>query len=350
MNKNGDTIGIMTAADIARAKGASDVFEFTYDHADVAQTFVFDRNDWGLSRGASVDVSDAVRPTNEFGGLWEASITLLHLDAYSSAHVSWEGSGFIAEYTVNGGANTMPIPESGVITLPPGADFDIRATWLDGTGELTKLTVQVLKTDTINSTGSRVGTFTGDAITDEGLILRNASLVIPASTLPDAPTVGTIEFWARADQSIDTDWVSFFEYLGWGVAGWVGYYNTPDFEDNHWQAQFAAVYVDGLAVPNNSTDFVLTDPLGWHHWVVVSDTAVNDAFGIGGTATHEATGDTSVRHLALYPQRMTAAEAQALYAAQNPTPIRIDDPGTITVTEHSPATDIYAYAWSVVTR
>jgi hypothetical protein len=347
----------MTPAEIALAKGASDVWEFTYDRADVAQTFVFDSNDWGLHIGDGVDISDAVRPglaadgETSTPGTWIASVTLFHLETFASAHVTWEGSGLTVEYSLDNETWTA-ISQKGVVALDGDADFDIRVTFaggvVDDPAALTRLTVYVMKTDTVYSTGSRHGTFTADAMTDEGLILRDGGLLIPASTLDPAPTVGTIELWARVDQAYDDGWVSFLEYLNWTAGGWIGFYNDGSSTVNHWQADnVTAVYVDGVEVASNSSEFTLSPPLGWHHWVMVSDAAINNDLGIAMSPTDgQGRGDVAISHVALYPQRMTATEASNLYKAQDPVPVRVDDAATVTVTEHS--TDIYAYNWSLV--
>jgi hypothetical protein len=541
----------MTPADISRAKGASDVFEFTYDNADVAQTFVFDKNDWGLSLGAGVNVTDAVRPAtdptgpifredwssgvidpakwqtfgstqcsivgnrlafstgattsdyariegiqtldltnssvsfsiddtnltsgsheahfnvghlgvgdfatvlvipggliarsyvgfsatatfieapmtpgkhfyrirhaggqniawdyspdgvawtqfdmkpvtwditavnlglmvghwqNETGpvtvyyddivfntpgadvslaGTWTASVTLFHLDVFSSAHVTWEGTNLTMEYTLNG-TTWLPLTINTAVNLAGDPDFDIRATFAGGVlndpAELVSVTIQVLKTDTIRSTGSRSGTFTADAMTDEGLVVRGGSLIVPASTLTPAPTVGTVEIWARSDTNADTDYASLFEYSPYSGNGWIGWYHISTFSpDNVWQVGDAAVYVDGVLKPlplvggTQSADFILSP--GWHHFVVVSATAVNLPFGVGNNVSGTSPTDITVGHLALYPQRMTASDAAALYAAQSPVPVRIDDTSAISVTQAADSLDIYAFSWSVI--
>lgn len=327
----------MTPAEISRARGA-EVFEFTYDRADVAQTFVFDKNDWGLYLGNGVDVSDAVRPgldadgTTSTPGTWTASVTLFHLDTFSSAHVVWEGSGFTVEYTLDG-TTWLPLSQRGVVNLAGDPDFDIKVTFAGGvvedTAALTRLSVYALKTDTIRSTGNRTATFTADAITDEGLVISDGILSIDPDGLTPVSNVGTVEFLARRDET----GVATYMYNG-SSSKFLGYFNLT----NNLASSGVTAYVNGALASDNDNVYPAHQ---FHHYVVVFDTLLNEVIRIAED------GDVTLSHLALYPTQFTAAEVAALYAAQSPAPVRVDDSSDVRVTETNPATEIYAYAWSV---
>lgn len=340
----------MTPYEISEAKGAGDLFTFSYDYVDVAQTFVFDSSDWGLYTATNVDASDALRPSLEDDGLtslagsWTCSITLFHLDTFSSAHVEWEGSGFTVEYTLDGTTWTA-LALHGMIPLSGDPDFDIRVNFAGGvesdTAALTSLTVHVLQTDKLfPSRGERFGVFTTDPITDEGIVLKTGKLDIAADANPDTPrSVGTVEFWARLD-SINGAWNSVIQWAG-GTLAEIGFDNTGALYKD---VNTPVVIIDGAAVVNTANYYLDGE---FHHFVLAK-TPVNSQIVLGAYLAGTNSSNMTVSHLAFYPQQMTLAEAQDLYAAQNPTPYRVDDSTGITLTESSPATDIYAYSWSVV--
>lgn len=333
----------MTPLDIAQAKGA-DAFVFDYAHADVAQTFVFDGGNWGnfMTEGY-LSVADVISPDvgddgKSLAGTYIASVTLFHLDAFSSAHVSWEGSGFVVEYSLDGVVWTQLV-QDGAITLNADADFDIRARFLGGVendaAQLTRFTVVVMKTDTITSDKGRTGVYTADLFTDEGMVIRDGGLL---SVMPDVavpPVVGAFEFIARFDNI--TQWGAIFETEGsWSGIG----------TDHRFYWGDATVLIDGELAETHSD--LYTDG-EFHHFVYIPDNgAMNRWFSVGVSGDGQNRQNMTISHLALYPQVMTLEEGQALYDAQDGITFRVDDPGTFTVTEPASPTDIYAYAWSVI--
>jgi phage tail protein X len=57
--------------------------------------------------------------------------------------------------------------------------------------------------------------------------------------------------------------------------------------------------------------------------------------------------DMTVGHLAFYDYALTAGQVAALYNSNiGAAALQIIDNGTVTVTEITPATDIYAYTWT----
>lgn len=315
----------MSATDISRLKGG-DPFLFDYAHADVAQTLVFDENNWGLYKAENVSLTDAIRPDNDddgnsLPGVWTASVTTAHLTSFTSAHVSWDGSGFTAEYTLDGTA-WHALAQHGVVNMGTDPDFDVRITFNGGVEEdpaqLTSLTVYVLATDTLLSDkGIRTLTFSADPMID-GAINIDTTMTVAAApgggTLPtqEGPAtgsvdlrIGTIEMWVTLN------------------AGTTALVSPPA----------GTYYTNGVA--GNPTAGVR------RHVVYVLTSLANTAFTVGPNMT--------VDHLAVYPQKMTPTEVGDLYAANIGGTFRVDDTGVIGVTERTPATDIYAYAWSMVT-
>lgn len=316
----------MTAIDIAKATGG-DVFELDYDHLDLAHTENLTAGSWGLYiADPTISIDNAITPgvdvdgVTSLAGTYTVSISLAHLDAYTTAHVNYDGSGFTLQYTLNGGTTWTNLSEDGVISLPTNADLDFKVSFPGGiandTSILNRLTVYILNSETLRSDShSRTLTFSADPMTPGGLVI-DASVTVAAAdesgTLdPNGPsqvgsadfTIGTLEAW------ITNTTTSVFG----GVTG--------------------TLYVNGVAAANVP---VTGSP---QHCVLVLNTPANAAFTVG-------TGTLS--HLAVYQQAMSAADVLTLYQANmGPLTLVVNDSDTITVTESSPATDIYAYTWAI---
>lgn len=335
----------MTPAEIAHYKGASDVFEFNIANADVADTFVFSGDDWGSYSSNGVDLADAARPGLAADGVTSVassvtfSVTLFHLAAFSSAHVSWEGTGCTLEYTLDG-TTWVALTQNAAIDLAADPDLDIRVNFaggvVDDTAALTSLTVYVLATDTIKASSHRVATFSADSITPEGIKLDEGKLDIPIDSVENPGVIGTVEFWARRDESGVTT------YMYATSDKYVAYVNTT----NNLAKLGVTVYVNGALSTGTNNAYASGT---WYHYVVVTDgTPANESVKLGIAADGTVPSDITVSHLAFYEAKLTAAEAAALYAAQSTKLVRIDDPGAFTVAESSPATDVYAYSWAHV--
>lgn len=303
----------MTPAEIARAYGA-EVWEFTYDNADVADKFVFSSDDWGLYQSSNLDVADTVTPALDVDGVTSLagtitySITLFHLDVFTTAHVSWVGTGVTLEYTLNG-TTWIALSQNSVITLAGDPDFDIRVNFaggvVDDTTSLTSLTVYILKSDTLRSnTGLRTLTLSNDPLIN-GTVNINTSVTIPAvasqSGVP-TPVWGTVELWVTPTTTS----------AGTVPAG--------------------VIYKNGVA--GGITAGVR------QHIVAVINTAANAAITLGPNVLLD--------HLAVYEARLSATDVAQLYAAQTGLKITVPDSTGLTVTESTPAVQIYAYDWSVV--
>ena len=303
----------MTPAEISSVFGASEVFSFTYDDVALAQAFTFSAGDWGLYTADNVEVSDTITPSldedgvTSLAGSWTASITLFHLDTFSSAHVVWEGTDVAVEYTLDGTAWTE-LDQHDVVDLSGDPDFDIRVSFAGGIeddpAELVSLTVYVLETDTIISqAGTRTISFSADKITDDGLV-TDAVVTLNASTDDPEPVVGTIEIWAETQGSSTI-------------------LSSPP---------SGTSYKNGAAGASSAGEL--------QHYVLVLTTPANPDFTIAA--------DVTVSHVALYEGQLTSTEIANLYASQNPAPLTIDDDSSFTVAETEEPLDVYAYSWSIV--
>lgn len=344
------TIEFMDASQISQAKGA-EVFVFSYDRCDLASTFVFSSANWGsYSADGTITVADTVSPgidetLTSTGGSILFSVPLFQLDDndeatqdFTSAHVSWEGSGFTVEYTVDGETWTA-IDKDGAVALTETADLDYRVTFaggvVDDPSELISLTVYVFKSDVVHPlTGQRTASFTGDAISDGEIILRGGQLDISPDPADPANPIRTIEFIAAMDGTTGE--------IALGPCDVRLTDGLIVLQDN------CTVYVNGAPYT-----WVGYDPTQQNHYVIVLNADTNALVTLGLI-------DMTMDHLALYNTEFTADDVAALYAAQTPTPIRIDDTGAITVSEgwtisnadgttsQGPTVDIYAFPWSIV--
>jgi hypothetical protein len=318
----------MTAVDIAKAFGG-DVIEFDYAHLDLAHVENLMYGSWGLYHAdGTVNIGVSIAPgvgtdgITSQAGTYTTSISLAHLDAFTSAHVNYDGSGFTLTYTLDGGVTWTALAEDGVIPLlPANADLDLKVAFAGGVANdpsiLNRLTVFILKTETILSDNhARTLTFSADPITPDGMVV-DANITLGAADTtgsldPNGPAqvgavdynIGTIELWINP------------------VTGTI-YPGAPN----------GTLYVNGVA---NGTIV----PGQKQHIVGVFDIRGNYALNIApGTLSH----------LAVYPQQMTANDVATLYAANmGPLQVVVSDSDSITVTEPATPTDIYAYAWSIV--
>lgn len=297
----------MTPAEISVAKGG-DVFVVDYANTDLADTFVFQPGDWGLyTTDGTVIVDDNIRPSLDVdnisvAGFWTGSVSLGHLTTKSSAHIFWTGSGATVSYSLNGGTSWTTITAPTAVPLTGSSDLDIKAEFAGGVEDdpanVENITVYVLKTDTLYSTGLRSMTFSADVIDDGALDIDTAVSV------PSGSSVGTIEAWVELD------------------SGTTVFPSLPS----------ATIYVNGVvATPSAGTKI---------HVVAVLTTIADITLSVGP--------NLKLSHLAYYPNKLTSGQVTALYAAQDPTPARFNETTLVQVSEPVPAIDIYAYSWSIV--
>lgn len=304
---------------LSAVKGA-DVFLFDYAHLDVVYSVALGSGSWGLYKAdGTVAVRDTLTPQIGIDGVtsqpgtFTTSITLAQLSSYTSARVHYDGQGFTLDYTLDNGTTWTSLGEDGVIPLPANADLDLRVSFpgniANDTAVVNSLVVYVLGTETLKSKMDvRTMTATNAQVTNGTLIVTTTADVAAANA---TPTDNTLD---PADYSIGT------------IEMWV----TPGTND----------IISGPA-HTLYTNGVPGAPLAGirQHVVAVLSAAANTEFTVlPGT----------VETLAVYPQVMTAGEVSALYIAQTAgATISITDASVITLTESSPATDIYAYAWQI---
>lgn len=301
----------MDSYTVATNRGG-EAFRFIYDDADVADIFEYNSLDWGTYDSSNITFAGVIAPLLDdageaLAGWYRVSVPFFHLDAVSSVYVDIEGAGYTAEYTTNGTTWNTLTP---TIAVTQTADFDIRVNFAAGVDDahVDSIKVIALKTDRIFSNRSaRTLTFSGDEIVN-GVLVSTGGQDLTISAAPgdsdaDALNVGTIEMWVKLTGST-TPLVS-------PAAG--------------------VEYRDGVTLVSHPQDT-------WYHYVRVYTTASNSPIVIND--------DLELRHVAVYPQRMTAPQVAALYAAQTPVVLTVIDSSTITVTESAPSVDIYAYTWT----
>jgi hypothetical protein len=317
----------MAYKDIASAKGG-DPFVFSYDYANVADTFTFEEGDWLPSfASANVSVTDAVRPGLDpdsglsLAGEWMCSVNLSHLIAFTSAHVDYDGTSITMQYTLDGSA-WVNLPDNGAINLAGDPDFDLRVQFAGGVSndpaELRQVVVYVFKDEVLDSLSRlRTMTVSSDPMV-EGVLKIDAPITVNAAVVPDntfVPEDGTVI--GSANLSVGT--IEMFVKTTSGLP-----LVSP---------QAGTYYTNGAA--GNPTAG------GINHVVYVRTSPANGAFTLAG--------NQEIAHLAVYPQAMNAAQVQALYNAQvGSVVVRVDDASEIGVTEGDPAADLYAYTWAIV--
>lgn len=343
----------MDADAIALAKGA-EVYKFDYDHADVADTFLFSARHWGhYSADSKIVMGDSITPSLDSNSktvqaaIW-LSVPLGQLTQYQSAHVEWDGAGFTVSYSLNGGQTWTLIDEHGAIALDPSTNPDLdfsvgfAAGQDSGAAYLTSLTVRILKNDTLTSTlQAHPATFTADVLTGSSIVLTNGMLDLAPDTSDAPQSYSTIEMWAQI-----------------GSAGRVvdNAAFSVDEASNALSFTGCTVYLDGQPINSGaSIDSSL------HHIVIVGSAATNTETRIAQALDGSQSMNLTLTHLALYPNSMTASDVLALYEAQSALPsFSIIDDGAAHVsdgwtqqnpdgtTTAMPAVDIYAYAWSFI--
>lgn len=320
-----------TPAQISVAHGG-DVFFFDYAHADVAQTFTFGGGSWGLYQANNVAVGNSITPAydntgNSIAGTVLFSVTTQHLDTFACSHVEWDGSGVTVEYTMDG-TTWSPVDQDAVLAMDGDVDFDIRVSFAGGQPNdpsvLKSLTVYVLKAGATTSGANRTLSFGTDAITDAGLLTVGGETISQADAATGL-TPASIEIYAAIGQ------------LGSIVNG--SAFSLALDASGHAVANGCTAYINGIASTLAPTLITGAIP---YHVVVVPDAPANEQLTLGAGLT--------LSNLAVYPQALSSSDSFNLYSAVvNGLPIiTVQDTAVIGVTESTPATDIYAYAWSVV--
>jgi hypothetical protein len=328
----------MDADEIAFAKGA-EVYKFDFAHADVADTFSFSAGRWApYQADATVVVGDDITPQLDANGQSvigniKFSVPLAHLTQYASAHVEWVGSGIQVIYSLDNGATWTAIDDMGAIALDPATnpDLDFLVGFDSGLTDsfLGSFTVSVLKTDTLTSTmQAHSATFSADVLTGDSIVLTSGKLDLAPDPHDTPVSYGSIEMNAS-----------------FGTAGRL--VDNADFHVDRTSTGLSftgcSVYADGVAVTTLSV--IDNQP----HHIVITFAPTNTATRIAQALDASASMDLTLTHLALYPNTLSVTDVASLFAAQSALPkLSVTDDSTIAVTESTPAVDIYAYTWSIV--
>jgi hypothetical protein len=256
----------LTPFQITQAKNGS-VFLMDYAHADLAQTYVYDANDWGLyTADSTLGVRSTIAPNfNDDGTSMAGTITFSvftqHLTTYTDAHVHYEGSGITMQYTLDGGTTWTSLSEDGYVTLTAGADFDIKVSFAGGvvgdTSNLTSLTVYVFKTNVLTSFDSSLSlTFNNMKFVSDpaapggsaGALTGSITLNLPQEAYP----INSVEMWARVDStgSIYSSPVQSLSNFGYSGQIYMNgtLYRNPSFADTFDSANSYWTYNAGAAV------------------------------------------------------------------------------------------------------
>lgn len=339
------------ATAIAMAKGAT-TWSLSYENVDILETFVFANDSFAEGYVESVGVEDGLlRAGSAEGGIWRQSVVLTE-GTTAGVHIAYVGEGITFSYSLDGITWTPSPNETTIIedVVLPSPLLFIQFELADDASWLRSLRVDALASRTMNPlSGRKTLTFKSAAMdetpgnqldyqSDWGADLNNGYLRVARSQEADPELVGTVEMWIKINSNragwntiVDTD------LANTDYAAWIGF-------DAAFQKS-GTVYVNGVL----KSDSQLL-PVGvWTHIVLVEDTPANVAAYIGASRNEADFADMTVGHLALYPQKMSAAQASGLYSYNIGAPaLRVNDPGGVTVTESSPAGKILAYNWSYV--
>ena len=233
------------------------------------------------------------------------------------------------------------------LPLTSSSDLDIRVTFAagdpDSAAELTRLAVYVLVTDTMTSmVGVRPVSFSNTGLSenngdqtalrpDEGAHIFSGGYIDVAVSDP-ATSISRIEFWAKVNSNPGAV-QTLFETSG-GLRVERNTSNVLTFSAG------LSVSMDG--VPKTSSTGVIIPLDGWVFYQIDLTAPVNQAFRLGKRMDNTNPTDMNVYGLAVYE-----LQPQGTYSANIATPkVTINESSYFTVTEHAPAYDIYAYAWS----
>lgn len=339
---------------IARDKGA-EIYEFTYDNADIAETFHFVEGNWQPSFANNVTVADKITPMFDSAGIsqagtWLVSASTPDIPTAAAVQIRWVAQGVTVSYSLNGGTTWTAIANGAVIDLAgvPAPDLDFQVSFpggiQDDAASLTQLNIYVFATETLKSSrGIRNMTFDkvslselvghqANPLPDEGAVFPSGGyLQIEPDARPTAEivNVNTVEFWFKKTSTENS------LVLDTGT-------EKVRINNNLITLTSCTATVDGVSVVSGTTTASLNQ---WHFMQVVFTTPNNRTIRLGKSLTNTDPGSYAIFGLATYPDIPTNT-----YAANvgNLT-VRVDDPATLTVSQPAPGVDIYAYDWAIVT-
>lgn len=336
---------VVSSEEISSARGG-DSYSLNYSNVEIDLSTVFDATNFQNGLLTNLAVSDNLVAMDSAGGTWMTAIPLgsIVTGPVPGVHLSYIGYGVTLEYSTNG--STWTATPNNRIILEDAASTDlmlyIRLT-LAETSWVTSLTVDVLRSRVLYPFGgSRQVQFKGASLDtspsnqlayqfDRGAALSNGSLTIMPDTDDIPLNVTAIEAWMKiGDANGRLITVSGTQYV--------------DIASSVVTRSNLTVYINGQL--NNG--FTGIDLNAWNHYVFVLTTPLNTAINLGSLANGTSNLDMSVGSLAVHTSSLSAAQVLSIYQTNvGAAMLRVDDISAIRVTESSPATDIFAYAWSI---
>lgn len=343
------------ATQIAMTKGGT-TWSMSYQDVRKAESFLFDANNFdGYVNNVGFTSGKLISGSSD-GGTWQQSIALSSLVGTTcpGIHVTYEGEATTFSYSLDGSTWTVSPNKRTILegtTLPANSMLFVKLQLTGLDAWVSSLRLDVLESRTLMpASGNRTLTFTKTAMdqtpgsqleyqADRGAdIIPNGQLVIPFDV--DSATFGTIEVWAKR-KSNSSGFASIFDMQTTGGAGgpWCGYNGST------WDLGGSGTFINGQPQGGGGT----MDLGVWYH-IVSTFTPTNYRVALGvGRSLSNGYADITIGHVALYPQQMTASQAQSLYRANIGAPVmRVDDTSGVTMTDPAPAVKIYAYSWSYV--
>lgn len=337
---------VRTSTDIASSKGG-DTWTLTYADVDVDQSIRYDSTNWDSGSFFQSSYTDRLRADVAEGGTWMVAVPLGAFDITTAGiHLTYVGEGVALAYSLDGATWTIVPNKKTVLedadttdaTLFVRIDMEDDASWVES------LTLDMLKSRAMQAfSGTRQLLFKSSAMDqtpgsqlefqeDMGAQVRGGYLEVQPDPTPATPrSVSTVELWAKLD---DND-----GFLVGATAS-----NYVSITASSLAATGFTVYRNGVAFPGGATTTGQ-----WDHYVFVSTSPITGVVRIGDRLTGGTSLDLTVGHLATYEKAFTAGEAASLYSANVGAPaVQIQDTGNISMSESATPTDIYAYAWSIV--
>lgn len=337
---------VRTSADIASSKGG-DTWTLTYADVDVAQSIRYDSANWDSGSFFQSSYTDRLRADVAEGGTWMVAVPLGAFDITTAGiHLTYVGEGVALAHSLDGITWTIVPNKKTVLedadttdaTLFVRIDLEDDASWVES------LTLDMLKSRTMQPfSGTRQLLFKGAAMDqtpgsqlefqeDMGAQIRAGYLEVQPDPTPDTPSsISTIELWAKVDDN---------QGFMIGATG-----------SNYIRVDAGSMVSPGFTVYRNGVAFAdgpLT-PGQWDHYLFVSTTPLTGSVRVGDRLSGGESFDLTVGHLATYEKAFTAGEAANLYSANVGAPaLQVQDSGNISMSESATPTDIYAYAWSIV--
>lgn len=340
---------VTSAQQIAMLKGGT-TWSLSYEDVLVAERFLYDSSNFAAGYTDNVMVTEKLVTSTDAVGTWRQSIVLSTLvgTTLPGLHLTYEGDGVTMSYSLDGATWTPVANKTTVLQDTAATDmFFIQLQLANDDSWVSYLRVDVLAgRSMVPVSGNRMLTFKSTAMDQTagsqldyqkdwgGQVYGNGWLRVETDGADTPQNVGTIEMWVKIPPTSGV-YKTVFDNTGYIAIS-----------NQIHRGSIDALYVDGASRPGTTPTF---DDNQWHHIVAVITTPVNNPIWIGRDSGGNNYTNPTVGHLAVYPYKMTAAQAQSLYARNVGAPaLRVDDTSGITMTENTPVVEIYAYSWSYV--